>query len=462
MSWLNGLLTALNEEELLQLNKLRLIGKEREVLNALLRYTCDEIPSPEEICSQLQITQSHYYKINSILLDKLYAHFVPEGSYQLLLWLRRKELYPILKNEIKDQLKSKQASPYYLSLFRMLIDLPYKFYDEKLTKVVGNAYLKALENRNQSDENYVAFHLLFADCNRFAASKNPAKKFGYSEVDLLKMENELASTDHFLARYYLYRTFCNFYKYYRRDAALSLSYLEKAILLKDKIAEFFPINIHQFLRLLYADALLGFNNEQAAFDLYQEVFNEGIDEAMYGFYYHCEQYAISAILLRKYDKAENLAATYFDECIHKKNDIYATRGALTYAKLYLSIGEFKKALHYIQLGMEINEKSFYLPFEIQLRALENIYFFFQGDFDFAKQLSSRNTKYISNQKSEELHKNYRHFFKMISGLINSIEQRKELTASLQLECKTIHEQLRNLYCDLIPMMQARLMKKKKT
>ncbi|MBL0047961.1 MAG: hypothetical protein IPP32_07705 [Bacteroidetes bacterium] len=460
MSWLHGLLTALNEEELLQLNKLRLIGKEREVLNALLRYTCDEIPSPEEICSQLQITQSHYYKINSILLDKLYAHFVPQGSYELLLWLRRKELYPILKNEIKDQLKGKHASPYYLNLFRMLIDLPYKFYDDRLTKEVGNAYLGALEKRSLSDDKYVTFHLLFADCNRYAASKNPAKKFGYSEADLLKMENELTSSEHFLARYYLYRTLCNFYKYYRKDAVLSLSYLEKAIQLKDKIAEFFPINIHQFLRLLYADALLGFNNEQAAFDLYQEVFKEGIDQAMYGFYYHCEQYAISAILLKKYEKAEELAATYFDDCIHKKNDIYATRGALTYAKLYLSIGEFKKALQYIQLGMEINEKSFYLPFEIQLRALENIYFFFQGDFDFAKQLSLRNTKYIINQKSEELHKNYRHFFKMIAALINCIEQRKELSASLQVECKSIHDQLRNLYCDLIPMMQARLMKKR--
>ena len=211
------------------------------------------------------------------------------------------------------------------------------------------------------------------------------------------------------------------------------------------------------MRLLYADALLGFNKEEHSFSLYKEVFDEGINETMYGFYYHCEQYAVAAILLNKFDKAERLLSKYFDSCLERKNDIYATRGALAYAKLYLSNGEYKKAQNYIKTGIEINEKTFYLPFEIQLRVLENIYFFLQGDYNFAKQLAQRNAKFITNQKTE-LTKNYRHFFKLITALIQCIEQKKDFPAPLIQEYKIIEKNFRNVYCDLIPMMHSKIMK----
>ena len=458
MSWLHSLTGVLSEDEISKLKELRLIGKEKEVLDLVLSFTKGEAPTPDEICEHARISGSHYYKINSVLLDKLFLHYVPAGEYELLQWLRKKELYALLKNETKAQLKQKHSIDYFLNTFRLLIDLPYKFYDEKLTKETGNAYLNSLVPCEESDRMYVSFHLLFADCNRYAAGKNPAKQFHYSAGDLQQMEKDLKGKKYYLAQYYLYRTLCNYYNYYHRDSALSLDYLQKAMQLKDKIAGFFPINIHQFLRLLYADALLAFNEVERSFALYKEVFDEGINEGMYGYYYHCEQYSIAAILLKKYDKAERLLQNYFDPCLERENDIYATRGALAYAKLYLSNGEYKKAQSYIKSGIRINEKSFYLPFEIQLRALENIYFFLQNDYDFAKQLAQRNAKFISNQKAEELTKNYRNFFKIIAAFIQCIEQKKAFPIALQQEYKATERNFRTIYCDLIPLIYAKSMK----
>lgn len=458
MSWLHSLLGTLNESELSELTKLRLIGKEKVLFDALLVDIQNPAPEPPEICRQLGISETHYYKINSILIDKIFNHFVPDNPFHLLDWLKKKELYALLKNEIKAQVKQEQSNDYYLNTFRLLIDLPYKYYDANLSAEIGKRYIASQKVSSDSDKMYVRFHLLFADCNRFAASKNPLKHFPYSEKELLAFESQLSAESHYLAQYYLYRTLCNYYKYYNKNAELSLAYLQKAMGLKDRIAPFFPINIHQFLRLLYADALLGFSETEAAFLVYKEVFDEGIDESMYGFYYHCEQFSLCALSLKKYAKAEQLVRKYFDACIKRKNDIYATRGILTYAKLYLSTGELKMALSYISKGMEINEKSFYLPFEIQLRALENMYFYLHKDFEFARQLCLRNTKFIHNQKAPELTKNYHHLFKCINTLILCNEQKKDLNAAQLEELNSVEKRFATVFCNLIPFLYSSLKK----
>ena len=453
MSWLHALLSSLTFEEISSIKQMRLIGKEEAIFSHNLSALGKSAPSLEECCAEAHITPSHYYKINSILIDKIFYQLCPEGNFELLQWLRTKELYALLKNEVNAQLKLQHDSNYYLNTFRLLIDLPYKYFDEKLTQKLGATYLGSLDNSSDSDRMYVKFHLLFADCNRFAAVKNPEKKFAFVESDFLKWEEELIREGHYLAQYYLYRTLCNYYNYYIGNNEKSLLYLKKAIALKNEISHFFPIDIGQFLGLLYAGALLGFNEVKSSYDLYKELFQAGIDEAMYGFYYHCEQYIIAAILLKKFDEAERLLQQYFDSCISRRNDIYATRGALTYAKLFLSKGELKPALQYISLVSEINEKTFYLPFEIQLRVLENCYFFLREDYDFAKQLCLRNAKFISNQKAGELTKNYRSIFKVLSAMLNSVEQKRAFPPVLNADFITIEKNFRKVYCDLFRLMR---------
>jgi hypothetical protein len=456
MSWLHSLINSLDTKEIERLKNFSLLGKEKNVLDAHLASAKQEAPSLKDLCKNLDISETHYYKINSILIDKLLHFFAPEDQLGVLNWLRKKELYALLKYEIKTQLKQKHSSDYFLYSFRLLIDLPFKFYDEKLTDLNGKAYLASLEKCSDADRLYVKHHQIFADCNRSAAGKNPLKEFSISESDLLDMEKSLRKQKHYLAQYYCYRTLCNYYIYYKRNPTLSLAYLTKAIQLKDQIAPFFPINIHQFLRLLYADALLGFNETEKAYALYTEVFDEEIKEDMYGYYYHCEQFAIAAILLSKFDKAERLLHKYFDLCIERKNDIYATRGALSFAKLFLSKKEYKKALIYIQLGNSINEKSYYLPFEIQLRVLENMYFILIEEYDFAAQLAKRNTKFIVNQKSPELSKNYRQLFSQLLSLIACIEKKKAPGNAMIEQYKVLEQNFRNVYCHLIEMVHTKL------
>ncbi len=456
MSQLHALVQTLDDAELSALNSNRLIGKEKSVFDFVLKYKNEEIPSSEDVLKKLEISDSHYYKINSVLLRKSYQSLVPSEGLELLGFLRQKNLFGLLRHEILTQEKkldkSSNKEEFYLKCFHYFIDFPYKFYDKKLTDSFGGKYLKAKKNSSESDKLYVKYHVLFSEMNRTAARKNPIKALGFGINDLLKEEPKLAGSKHYLATYYLYRCICSYYSYYEKDTKKIIEYLKKAISLKEKIAFFFPINIGLFLELLYADALFSDNQVEEACEIYNSVFDRGIDSSMYGYYYHCEQYILVLIIQKQFEKAQELLDLVFEPCIKNKVDIYATRGAMSYVKLYLSNGDLKSALKYLNIAKVINEKTFYLPFDVQLRVLENIYFFLKEDFDFAYQLANRNIKFIRSQEENPVLGDYILIWKMLVNLINKILKEEPISKELISENKKLHELYSNLYCNLIQLL----------
>jgi tetratricopeptide (TPR) repeat protein len=173
---------------------------------------------------------------------------------------------------------------------------------------------------------------------------------------------------------------------------------------------------------------------------------------MYGYYYHCEQYILVLIIQKQFEKAQELLDLVFEPCIKNKVDIYATRGAMSYVKLYLSNGDLKSALKYLNIAKVINEKTFYLPFDVQLRVLENIYFFLKEDFDFAYQLANRNIKFIRSQEENPVLGDYILIWKMLVNLINKILKEEPISKELISENKKLHELYSNLYCNLIQLL----------
>jgi hypothetical protein len=460
MSWLPIFLNALTENEFDAAKKMRLIGKEKQVFQYLLSFRKKELPSKQKIYAALDISETHYYKINSVLLSKLYVLFAPGNDiFSLLLFLRNKGLFNLFKHELLGQEKQLQKKPsgpennsFYLKSFHLLIDLPYKYYDEKLTGIFGKRYLETLDKCTESDVLYVKYHKLFSDLNRGAAKKNPGKTLNTGLNDLLREEAKLSGKAHYLALYYLYRAIISYFTFYEVNTEKRLTYVKKAIALKDKIAYFFPIDIGKFLDLLYADSLMFGNKTEEAYKIYSRAFDSGIQNDMYGYYYHCEQYALIAIIMKQYEKAESFLNSVFETCIHDKIDIYATRGALTFAKLFLSSNNHKKAIHYIHLAKQINEKSFYLPFDLQLRVLENIYFYTKNDLEFARQLANRNLKFIQSRESGHLFESYVSFWKILNLFVSAREKSMSVDSETMEQYGKLQHNFKNLYCNLLEML----------
>jgi hypothetical protein len=455
VSQLHQLIGACTGAERQLLRNLSLRGKEKEVFDLVFGHAGEELPANDSITAAVKVSETHLYKINSVLTRKCYECLVPEGGMHLLEYLAKKNLYVQLHHEIsvlEKQLKAAKdpsLPAFYLSCFRLLIDAPFRYFDKKLSAAFGKKYLEAKKDRTLSDDLFVELQSFFAEVNRTAAQKDHAKQSARLLNRLRRYEKELEGTGHHLACYYLYRSFCSYYNYYEKNNAQVLAYLQKAMALRDKIRDCFPINVGQFLRLLYADALFQDGRTDTASGSYEEVFREGVDEGMYGYYYHCEQYVLTCIISGQLDKARTLLEKIFDPVIDRKQDIYATRGALAYAKLYITAGDYKKALGYINLGRSINEKTFYLPFDLQLRVLENLCFYFKGEYDFAHQLTLRNLKFLNSQKAESSLEDYKLLFRIISAFIKARESRKDLPERFTKDFERISAQYRNLYCDLI-------------
>lgn len=453
MSQLHSLFQTLSEQEKEIICSQRLIGKEKEVFDYILKKSNEELENTQLLLKELSITDSHFYKIHSVLVRKCYEWLVPNQGMELLQFLKRKNLFNLLRHEILFQEKKLNAhadkTEFYLKCFHFLIDFPYKFYDSKLTDSFGEKYLKSLPNQGDSEKLYVQFHKLFSEINRNAARKDPLKTLKVAIDDLLKEEKKLETTQHHLAKYYLLRSICSYYTYYEKNDEKVIEYLQKAMQLKKAIAYFFSIDIGKFLDLLYADALFASNKTDEAHDKYNQIFATGVDEDMYGYYYHCEQYCLTLIIKKEYDKAHSLLNAVFKPCIDNKMDIYATRGAMTFAKLFLSSGELKSALRFLNIAKGINEKSFYLPFDIQLRVLESIYFILKKDFEFVSQLANKNIKFLKSQQQHKLFADYLLLWKTISVAIAGQSKKSKEKLPVKENFDFLNKRYRNLYCDLI-------------
>lgn len=454
MSWLHQLLNSLNTDEINSLQSISFRGKEKEVFKIYLAHLNLNTPEKEEICTRLEITNTHLYKIKSVLVNKIYSHFFKEDIIMLLEFLSSRQLYNLLKTEILQHIKEIESSKYVnkekilLELFKKAIDLPHSCYDEKLVKIVSDKYLEFKMDSNEADKNYIIFHKLFADCNRFASAPKSRKNFSINENDLFEFEKELIQQKHHLALYYLYRTFISFYTYYDPNPELQLVYLEKAISLKGEIKKFFSIDIAMFLELLKADFLFRNKRFVEAYKIYDSIFSKGLEKEMYGYLYHCEQFALVAIILKYYTKAETFLNKIFTQHIAAKEGIFATRGLLAFSKLFLSLGNTKKALHKINLANEINKKSFYLPFDLQIRVLECLAFYFKRDFDFTKQLIQLNTKYLSTLGSKKSYELYYKFCSLLSSVICCKEKSIALSLANRNEIERLHASLVDIYGNL--------------
>ena len=76
MSWLHQLLNSLNTDEINSLQSISFRGKEKEVFKIYLAHLNLNTPEKEEICTRLEITNTHLYKIKSVLVNKIYRHFL--------------------------------------------------------------------------------------------------------------------------------------------------------------------------------------------------------------------------------------------------------------------------------------------------------------------------------------------------------------------------------------------------
>lgn len=449
-------LKALTSEERQKLvSGIELKGKEKQFFDTVLASLNSSDEEDNRLLQELNVSQSYFHKVSSVLLNKSYRFFFPEYSLALLTFLRNKTLYTHYKHEFLQQEKKlghvvndQSLADYYLKVFHNLIELPFTVYDEQLVSLAGQRYLACLPGPDTSMALYVDRHMLFSDINRLSARKN-RKLSDRLTLDYLNQKlTEIENSRHYLALYYTYRSFVSYFTYIEPDYLKAEAYLLKAMNYKEHIAWFFPINIVKFLDLMYADMLFFNTRIQEAAALYETIFRQPLEKEMYGYYYHCEQWVLINIITEQYERAADILEQYFRQPIELKLDIYATRGAMSFTKLYLSKGMLKEALEYLNVSKGLNETAVYHPFEFQIRVLELMYFFLKKDFDFAEHLCQRNLKTILASGEKKRYHIYVKFYRLSLKLLHATRTTRRISTHLMEEFREVERLMENLYVKL--------------
>ncbi|MCS7074941.1 MAG: hypothetical protein NZ108_10785, partial [Bacteroidia bacterium] len=189
MNLLFQFLKVLPDEYRNQLSQLELSPTEHSVCKAMLNRLSEEELDKPKLLSDLSLTENHFFKVSSTILQKLYHAFFP-SPIDLLENLARLHLPEHLKKAYEKITKTPQTSQFYQIALDCFLGMPLKDLDITLAQKVANSYLDSLSQVTPADLAFIRLRFITTEIYSILL---PAKGKGETEFEKLRKqyENEL-------------------------------------------------------------------------------------------------------------------------------------------------------------------------------------------------------------------------------------------------------------------------------
>jgi hypothetical protein len=456
MSQLHSFLNVLQPNELAKCKKVRLIGRERQVFDYILSYKQRELPDVPEICKVVDITSSHYYKICSIVLDKLYAGIIPSKGYELLFFLNRKGLYSHFTHEILMQEKElldatadkKILENFYLNVFKLLQRVSSKNINEEIILEYGAKYLSSKSGKDDHDKYFVRCSFLATQLILLKVTKKDVKTSKNIHNELLEIEKSLKGTKNFNAKYQLNRALSIYYNHCVAEPDKAIMCLDENLKIINSNQAYFNQEETVLTKCRIAEMLYMNSKFEEAFISYKELFEKN-EEILGNDFYHNAKFAQLAIILGKFDFAKELITNRFSLFIENKQSGSGTMGCLLFAKLYLFNDPENIANKYIQTAKKLISKSFYIQYEFEVRILENIYFILKKDYKTAISLLKKNLKFMNSKGLNLKNSEIIYVFVLLQAIMKPAFQTKKISTRLQTKLDLLQQSYAAIYGKLL-------------
>ncbi len=436
MNYLFCYLQLLSHEELALLETLDLAPRQRSVLDALIDVRGEKDAARETILSGLGLSASHFDKICSLLLRRVYDTIVPDGGRALLYDLNRRSLQANFLHELHRQERDVAAGSvearagFYLECFNLLGRISRKDYNGVLMAELARKYGRLCP----SPDNAIFFE---ADMvcsliwNAAARGTNDEVR-QEAERRLRRNAARIVPDTGPLALYKQYQAYALFHAQIDENPSERLGYLQLAAELCDRHPDLFSED-ERVLALCRIAESYYFNSHNfgKAYRLYASLFRKH-RRALARDYYHTTKFIQLCIICGRYGRAERLLRERFDQHLASEHESIGTMGAISWAKLLLVTGRVAEAKPYIDFGYQRNRKNLYIQYEIELRMLESAYFVLTGEREFADQLAVRNMKYLRSKGYLLANARfYPWFFKLLRVFLDERPGGGKLTPELQ-------------------------------
>lgn len=432
MSYLLDFVKTFNDEELKQFMRLDLSGKEEWVRDTYGRSAKDKSFNEASLPGKLGISQSHFDKINSILLDKTIRALFGNDYSKAMFSILHKGLTALLLHEIKILEKKIAAETdkvkvlaFYKAAFENLRSMFHPNYNSKLTRNMGQKYLALLGTKKTiADESYINMLALYGDIIA-AAHGRTENAF---KPKALKTLSEWEATPGVIknptAAFYLYFAKATYYKHLTEDADSFLRANENA--LKAFTQSKTPIEAKYEGTLLCE---LGFGNMacnrfEQAYRFYASAFQK-FPETIGRSVYHAGNFFASALLSRQADKAENIYDRYLvPKILPGTNrsvlfDIYFMHAWYNIHQQHYSI-----AFERLQQLKQYKKNEVTALGQVMVRVLESACFYFSGDIKTAALTIDKNLRVLQKIAASSSTANYYLQYVDILGKLIKLKQGK--------------------------------------
>ncbi len=434
MSLVSDLINVLTYEEVKVLGNLNTNRQETALLHLLISHRHKPEPTNECLTQKLLTTSANCDKLKAILLRKVYHELVPDGGLKLLEFLARKKLVNHLfyrellraEKEAEKTLSKDELKTFYKQVFFLLTGVTYQDYNAKAARKFADKTI-ALSS-NADDKVFVEAKLLWTEVNgagisasigKPAVRKHLVEKIKAFEAFALGVNSPEA---HYQINY-LWLWFCVLTDAY----ADALMRCENNIHLLRSHNGIFPANYHLNTEFKYAEMLYFNNRFEEAFRQYKALFYEKYPERLNSEIYHIAKFVQVCVVVEKFDDALHALVHYSSQAKPAMNASNVI-AILHFAKVYLAMGELEQGFNHVLKARSIINKNVYVQYEIELRNLENAYFYLHGDRKFAVALARKNLKFLNSRQLTSNITDYSYFYHLIIAFFNLQEKGKSLTA----------------------------------
>lgn len=421
------LINVLTDNEVEKLKQMNVSGKEEEMLDVLLRHKNKSEPGNELITSRLNISNSFCDKIKSVLLDKSYKQLTSGTNTDIINFLSKKACLPhLMKREIlleekrllKQSTSEKELYKFYAEVFRQYTNLSYRYYDEGFALVLYKK-ISALEPFNPRDLIEMKAKMIWMRISGagIKAEVRVPKVKAKLIAEIEEFDKQATKTKLVFGRFMVHYLYGFLYGLSGLDAEKSLEHYKQMRDLFNKPGHDLTADNLYTAESRLAEALYFCNQHEEAFNQYEIFFKE------YGAKARSSLYALAkfvqlAIIIERYDRAIYLLEQYMDVYLKTKSGTGNIMASLCYAKYYLCKGELDKGYEYVKMGQEFNPKNLYIQYEIELRNLENAYFYLKGDIEFARTLARKNLKFLQSKGFTMDKHDYGYYYHLILAFYN--------------------------------------------
>jgi len=405
MSYLLDFVKSFDENELKQFRKLDLIGKEELVRDEYASHGKEENFKEQRLLAKFQLSQSHFDKITSVILDKTIAQFYGDDYNKAFSSILMKGLTDLMLHEQKiierrilKTANNSDKTKFYKAAFENLRSMFHPKYNSKLTHEYGEKYLNSLgKKKTLTDESYVAMLSLYGDIISEKFAGNEATYFKKAEAVLKKWERKILASKNSAAHFYYYFVLATLHKHLAEDGKEMLPAYHLALKAIEKDGAGVEAKFKGITLCEIGFANIEINQFETAQEFYEQGLN-GFPETVGKSHYHGGNYFVVCLINKDYGKAQKAFEKYLLPRIQPGTnrsvlfDMYMM-GCL----LSLHRKNYDEAFKYLSELLRYRKNEITHFGLAMMRIYECIYFYRTKDFAVAAALVKKNLKFLNKE-----------------------------------------------------------------